>query len=99
MRYAMVLKNRVIDVVEQDEAPSWPPDNKGNRVTALKCDENVKAGMIYNAETNAFSVYISPVYVPTAAEQVLAIVTKSKEEVENAAIDAYTLELVEGGLL
>lgn len=99
MKYAMILKKRVIDIVEQDTVPSWPPDNKGNKVTAVECDETVKIGMIYDEETGVFDEYIPSAYVPTAAERVLAIVTKSKEEVENAAIDAYTEELIEGGIL
>ena len=100
MKYAMVLKGRVIDVLEnQNEAPNYPPDKKGNVVTAVECDSTVKIGMIYHEETNTFSDYVPPVHIPTASEQVLAIVSKSKEEIENAAIDAFTEELIEGGML
>lgn len=99
MRYAMVLKNRVIDVLEaQENPPIYPPDKKGNPVTAISCDDTVAVGMLYDSKSGEFSQYV-PVYVPTVAEQVLDIVSKSKEEIENAAIDAYTEELIEGGLL
>lgn len=99
MRYAMVLKNKVIGILEnQTEAPFWPPDNKGNAVIAIECDETVKIGMIYDANTGAFSVY-KPQAKKSATAQILSIVSKTKEETENAAIDAYTLELMEGGLL
>lgn len=100
MRYAMVLKSRVIGILEnQPDTPSWPHDNKGNVVTAVECGEDVKVGMIYDAAANTFSKYAPPVYIPTAAEKVLAIVSRSKEEIENAAIDSYTEDLIEGGLL
>ena len=100
MRYAMILKGRVINILEnQSEKPSYPPDGKGNIVTAIKCDDTIKIGMIYDEKSGVFGKYVPPVYVPTASERVLAIVSKSKEEIENAAIDAYTEELIEGGLL
>lgn len=100
MRYAMVLKNRVIGIEkDQESTPKWPPDNKGNKIIAVECDDTIEIGMIYNPETSEFSRYVPIPYTPTAAEKVLAIVSKSKEEIENAAIDAYTEELIEGGLL
>lgn len=56
MTYAMVLKNRVIGVLHnQETAPFWPPDNKGNQVVAKECDASVEVGMIYIAETGMFT--------------------------------------------
>lgn len=39
-----------------------------------------------------------PVYQPTNAE-IMAEVQKSQEEIAQAAVDAYTLELMEGGII
>lgn len=95
----MILKNRVIDILEnQTTEPNWPPDNRGNKVTAIPCDETVKIGMVYNFDSGTFSEFL-PVRQPTKTEQILAIVSKSKEEIENAAIDAFTEDLIEGGML
>lgn len=55
IRYAMVLLTRVIDIVTSDTIPSYPPDQHGNPVTAVQCDENITVGMIYNAETGEFT--------------------------------------------
>lgn len=61
MRYAMILQNRVIGVLENQETePYWPPDPAGNPVTAVPCDDTVILGMVYDPETEAFSEYIPP---------------------------------------
>jgi len=101
MRYAMVLKSRVIGILaNQTEPPCWGPDNKGNKVIAVECeDPSVIIGWRYNFETGTFYKREKPEIKKTAAEKVLDIVSKSKEEIENAAIDSYTEELIEGGLL
>lgn len=99
MRYAMILKNRVIGILDNQTAePKWPPDSFGNDVTAVICDENTKVGMLFNKNTGAFYKY-APKKQVTKTDKIFAIVSKSKEEIENAAIDAYTEELIEGGLL
>lgn len=36
---------------------------------------------------------------PTQLDRIEAAVAKSNEEIANAAIDAYTMELIEGGVL
>lgn len=67
MRYAMILKNRVIGILpNQETEPYWPPDPSGNQVTAIPCDDTVKLGMMYDTETGEFSEYI-----PTEPEQQL----------------------------
>lgn len=59
--YAMILQNRVIDVLkDQETEPYYPPDPSGNPVTAIPCDDTVTLGMIYNSETGTFSEYIPP---------------------------------------
>lgn len=61
MTYAMVLENRVIDVLKNREAkPYYPPDLLGNPVIAIPCDETVTVGMIYDTETGTFSEYAPP---------------------------------------
>ena len=70
MAYAMVLLNRVIDVIEKGIEPSWPPDPQGNPVTAVECDNTVELGMIYDSETGKFTDYVPPVYIPTSAERI-----------------------------
>ena len=40
-----------------------------------------------------------PEYIPTQLDRIEAAVNLSNEEIANAAVDAYTLELLEGGLI
>ena len=70
MRYAMVLLNNVIGVLEQETPPSWPPDPQGNPVTAIECDETITLGMVYDPETGEFSEYVPPAYVPTQLDKI-----------------------------
>lgn len=59
--YAMILQNRVIDVLKDRETePYYPPDPSGNPVTAIPCDDTVTLGMIYDPETGTFSEYTPP---------------------------------------
>ena len=61
MMYAMILQNRVIGVLENQETePFWPPDASGNPVTAILCDNTVTLGMTYDPESNTFTEYIPP---------------------------------------
>ena len=100
MRYAMICKNRVILILEnQPVEPKLPPDDKGNAVTAISCDETVEIGMIYDADTGKFSPYKAPKHIPDQLTRIERMLRTSKTEVENAAIDSYTEELIEGGLL
>ena len=43
-RYAMILLNRVINIEKAQEAPQYPPDQEGNKVTAMECDDTVQIG-------------------------------------------------------
>lgn len=106
MTYAMILQNRVIGVLpNQETEPWWPPDPAGNPVTAVPCDDTVTLGMVYDPETGEFSEYIppepepEPVPEPTQLDRIEAAVAASNEQIAKAAIDAYTLELLEGGLI
>ena len=78
MTYAMVLQNRVIGIEKnENEVPKWPPDNAGNFVLAIPCDDTVTLGMIYDPETGTFSEYTppepEPVPEPPLTEQEQAI--------------------------
>lgn len=43
--YAMILQNRVIDVLKDRETePYYPPDPLGNPVTAIPCGDTVELG-------------------------------------------------------
>lgn len=46
-RYAMVLLNIVIDIIESDEIPVYPHDPEGNEVTAVECPDNIQVGDEY----------------------------------------------------
>ena len=64
--YAMILQNRVIDVLKDRETePYYPPDPSGNPVTAIPCDDTVTLGMIYDSEIGTFSEYTPPEPEPT----------------------------------
>ena len=64
--YAMILQNRVIDVLKNQEVePYYPPDPSGNPVTAIPCDDTVTLGMIYDSETGTLSEYTPPEQEPT----------------------------------
>lgn len=102
----MILQNRVIGVLpNQETEPWWPPDPAGNPVTAVPCDDTVTIGMVYDPETGEFSEYIppepepEPIPEPTQLDRIEAAVNASNEQIAKTAIDAYTLELLEGGLI
>lgn len=104
--YAMVLKNTVIGILHnQEDKPYWPPDPAGNPVTAIPCDDTVKLGMMYDPETGEFSEYIppepelQPAPEPTQLDRIEAAVNAKNDEIAQNAIDNYTLELMEGGIL
>lgn len=62
-KYAMILLNKVINIIESETIPSYPPDHYGNLVDAVECDDTVTLGMIYNNDTDTFSQYL-PIIVP-----------------------------------
>mgnify|MGYP006935431565 CR=1 FL=1 len=45
-KYAMILNDRVIDVVEKDFPPVYPPTPDGYQITAMICDDTVMVGDI-----------------------------------------------------
>ena len=82
--YAMILQNRVIDVLKNQEVePYYPPDPSGNPVTAIPCDETVTLGMIYDPETVTFSEYTPPEPEPTPEPQL----TETEQAIFHTAIN------------
>ncbi len=98
-RYAMILLERVIGVIEAETPPSWPPDPQGNPVTAVECGKEVELGMVYDPDTNSFSDYIPPAYIPTQLDKIEERLNLSYTEAQDQAVDAYTKELLEGGII
>lgn len=91
--YAMVLLERVIDIVEAETPPYYPPDPQGNPVTAVVCDETVRLGMTYDIETGTFS---EPAYEPTNEPPATPPLTETEQAVLQTAINTeYLLYLME----
>lgn len=79
MKYAMILKGRVIDVIINEVPPKFPPDIEGNTITAVKCDDSVVCGMTYTKETNEFRHHIYPVAKPSGLARIQTAVQASED--------------------
>ena len=99
--YAMILKNRIIDVVTSDTIPNYPPDVDGNIVTAVECDNNITVDDIYHPETGKCEhIEITiPEPEPTQLDRIEEKINLNYEQAQQSAVDAYTMELMEGGIL
>lgn len=96
--YAMISKNRVIDVLKNQEVePYYPPDPSGNPVTAIPCDETVTLGMIYDPETGTFSEYIPPEPEPTPDPEPSQL-DRIEEQLNALAADSVTVEKLEAAI-
>lgn len=90
--YAMILQNRVIDVLkDQETEPYYPPDPSGNPVTAIPCDDTVTLGMIYNSETGTFSEYTPPEPEPIPEPQPTQL-DRIEEQLNALTADSVTIE-------
>lgn len=90
--YAMILQNRVIDVLkDQETEPYYPPDPSGNPVTAIPCDDTVTLGMIYNSETGTFSEYTPPEPEPMPEPQPTQL-DRIEEQLNALTADSVTIE-------
>ena len=90
--YAMILQNRVIDVLKDRETePYYPPDPSGNPVTAIPCDDTVTLGMIYNSETGTFSEYTPPEPEPMPEPQPTQL-DRIEEQLNALTADSVTIE-------
>ena len=99
MRYAMVLKNRVVSIVVSESIPNYPPDQEGNEVIAIPCGEEVTLGMIYNESTGSFEEYVPPVPEPTINEKIYEAVSKSQDELRQEGADMVMEEMKKRGLI
>lgn len=91
--YAMILQNRVIGILpNQETEPYWPPDPAGNSVAAIPCDDTVTQGMIYDPETGEFSNYIPPEPEPQPISQ------KEQIDIDTALTVEYMACLMESSL-
>lgn len=96
--YAMILQNRVIDVLKDRETePHWPPDPSGNPVTAIPCDDTVTLGMIYDPETGTFSEYTPPEPEPTPEPQPSQL-DRIEEQLNALTADSVTVEKLEAAI-
>lgn len=90
--YAMILQNRVIDVLKNQETePYYPPDPSGNPVTAIPCDDTVTLGMIYDPETGTFSEYTPPEPEPMPEPQPTQL-DRIEEQLNALTADSVTIE-------
>lgn len=90
--YAMILQNRVIDVLkDQETEPYYPPDPSGNPVTAIPCDDTVTLGMIYDPETGTFSEYTPPEPEPMPEPQPTQL-DRIEEQLNALTADSVTIE-------
>lgn len=90
--YAMILQNRVIDVLKDRETePYYPPDPSGNPVTAIPCDDTVTLGMIYDSETGTFSEYTSPEPEPIPEPEPTQL-DRIEEQLNALTADSVTIE-------
>lgn len=90
--YAMILQNRVIDVLkDQETEPYYPPDPSGNPVTAIPCDDTVTLGMIYDPETGTFSEYTPPEPEPMPEPEPTQL-DRIEEQLNALTADSVTIE-------
>ena len=96
--YAMILQNRVIDVLKNQETePHYPPDPSGNPVTAIPCDDTVTLGMIYDPETGTFSEYTPPEPEPITDPEPSQL-DRIEEQLNALAADSVTVEKLEAAI-
>lgn len=96
--YAMILQNRVIDILKDRETePHYPPDPSGNPVTAIPCDETVTLGMIYDSETGTFSEYTPPEPEPMPEPQPTQL-DRIEEQLNALSAESVTVEKLEAAI-
>ncbi|WMI82039.1 hypothetical protein [Anaerotignum sp. MB30-C6] len=87
MNYAMVLKNRVIDVLlDQEKEPYYPPDPEGNNVLAIPCVDTIAIGMLYDPETGEFMEDVSLQPQPEPRSMELLMQAQADAELRDFAI-------------
>jgi hypothetical protein len=82
--------------------PNWPPYPDGTPVIAIECEDIVEHGMIYDPETEIFSKDVPFELITselTQLDRIETLVSKSQEQIAQEARDAYTLELINSGII
>lgn len=102
MKYAMICNGKVIDVVQSKKTPYFPPTPEGYEIISVQIDEELKvsSGMSYiDGEFIGDYIEENPSDKLTQLDIIEQAVKEKNEEIRQHAIDAYTLELLEGGIL
>ena len=89
MLYAMTIHGYVIDVVESETKPKWPPTIDGTMPIAIECGKEVERGMIYDEHLDTFLFPISDDFEePTQLDNIeatqLTIMTAMAEQYEES---------------
>ena len=96
----MILLNRVIDIVESQKPPIYPPDIYGNPVMSVPCDDTIVLGMYYHNDTNIFNrTDPNPQPEPSQLDRIETEIKKKNEKIAQNAVDKYTEELMEQGVI
>lgn len=102
-KYAMVLFDRVIDIVESKHEPSYPPDQEGNNIIAIECDDTVQIGDIYVDGKIIGTALVEPTQVDRIEENQLilmeAMATQYEESLENRLNDQEVQAIIYETLL
>lgn len=88
----MILLSYVIDIVVSDTAPNYPPDQFGNLVFAIECDDSVSVGMYYNESSKTFENIIKEVPL-SGSEKILIALNKTHDELKQEGADLMMTEL------
>lgn len=101
MKYAMVCQNIVIDVIYTNKIPYYPPTPEGYEIVAVELtdEQQVSCGMTYIDNIFGGEYQPTPEPEPTQLDRIEAAVTAKNQDIAQAAMDTYTLELIEGGIL
>ena len=67
MLYAIITNgsNAVVDVINADNPPQYPPTISGLTFYAVECSDNVHVNMVYNPDTGEFTEPVKPEPEPT----------------------------------
>ena len=96
----MVLEGKVIDIVNNEIKPNYPPDFFGNEVIAIECDGKVKIGMLYD-DVQGFYTESQPeiIYKPTQLDTIQELVSKSIMELRQEGYDSCVMDMVKEGII
>lgn len=98
MIYAMVLKNRVIDIKESETEPSYPPDINGNPVFAVETTEETEVGMCYHTDTGSFDWNFPELETEeTQLDRIEKQLNKSLDEIRAEGAAAASINLMAVG--